>query len=241
MEPEFHPISEPFPSWVGPYTPRRGFSDGYSVTADGLVIQPWGSIGREKWVAESTFALRVLTSMVTRVYKGGHVKILPDGHVVKPRNSNETGTRHYLGKFEGGIQFTGPGGRGFDPGDPGDLEPGDEWPYPYYGLEATIDGSTGRLVTKTPFPKRGEEHFIRILTRDQELARGFRAARPRDGGGRVRILESGVVLTNRQDRHGEWMHLFVGRIDLADFLFDEDWIVDAEDRRQGGSDASTMW
>lgn len=234
MDPEFHPLSEPLPLWVGPYTPRRGFSDGYSVTSDGLVLKPWSSSRREIWVAESTFALRVLLSFVDRVFQGGHVKILPGGYVVKPLRKDETGTRNYLGQFLGPIWFIGPERRIFNPWDPGELSPGDPWPFPCYGLEATLNATTGRLVTKTPFPKRGEEHTIEIVSRDRQLASGFSAARPGVGAGRVRILESGVVLTKRQDRFGEWHDLYVGRMDLKDFRFQDSWI------ERGHRDASEV-
>jgi hypothetical protein len=72
----------------------------------------------------------------------------------------------------------------------------------------------------------GREEVSRVLRgRDQELAAGFRAARPGEASGRVRITASGFVITNRQENNAVWKSIFVGRIDPASLGNWDSWIA----------------
>jgi hypothetical protein len=167
------------------------------------------------WPVADGRGAREIASLVRGEWGGGRVLLLPNAMVVKPLQADvEAGHRVLIGCFEGSIVLERPDRSMFDLASPGKFRAGDRWPGPTTtGLECAMQFD-GSLVCTWYHPTRlGRDEVTQVLQGpNRSLAAGFRAARPGDTGGRVRITANGHIITNRQDRHGAWESIYVGWI-----------------------------
>ncbi len=219
----FHPA----PFWRGPYSPRRGFSQGLTVRGNALTL--WGESDRGKfaWTAdESVDGIKELIQKVRADYGGGHIKIYPCGHIIKPLRDDETGQRKCIGRIKGiagSLRFLGEGGEELSQRALAKLTPGDRIPFPHFGLEAKLkqDGSLENQ-TESPTSYGREQIAFRLGNPNAQLDFGFQKARGRSGPGRVRITPFGCVTTKVQQQSGRWDTFFLGWLD--GWPFDEAWL-----------------
>jgi hypothetical protein len=226
----FTPNPQPFPRWMGPFSPARGVKSGFRFHT--RLLGTWVGDAAEPtfWSVTHSQGARDLANLVRGQWGGGRVLLLANGFVVKPLQQDiEVGQRALIGRFEGAVVLDSPTGR-FDLSNPGAIGPGDTWPGPTTtGLECVLK-ENGSLVCKWYHPTRfGREEVAEVLRgADRNLWHGFKAARPGDDTGRVRITANGLIITNRQEHNGSWTSVYVGRIDPST-LYDstsfirEDW------------------
>lgn len=224
----FQPEQQPFPPWMGPFSPARGTSTGFRFYGRRLGTWVETRTGRAFWPLLDCNGSRAIANLVLSKWGGGRVLLLPNGFVVKPLPGDaEVGRRVLIGKFRGPIVLRRPDGTTFDMHSPGTLSPGDLWPGPKTtGLEYTIDRS-GSLTCSWYYPTRSGQEMISRQLRgaDPKLAMGFQKARLGDGGGRVRVTANGHVVTNRQERDGSWVAVYVGWIDPRSWTDWQHWIT----------------
>jgi hypothetical protein len=223
----FRPERPPFPRWLGPFSPARGQYSGFRFHSRRLGTWLEGRHGREFWPVMDSGAVRTLGRLVLDHWHGGRVLLLPNGFVIKPlQRDGEVGKRVLIGCFSGPVRLERPAGDVFDLSMPGRLTPGQRWIGPKTtGLECVIQAD-GSLECEWYHPTNVGRESVRevVCGPDALLARGFRAARPRDPAGRVRLTANGYVITNRQDPDGSWVTLYVGRISVRSLLRRSTWI-----------------
>lgn len=217
----------PFPRWLGPFSPARGIRSGFRVS--GGQLGTWVTIDDERqfWPVVDGAGVRALTRVVRDHWRGGRILLLPNGYVVKPlQNDSDVGRRALVGRFEGAVRLERPDGGVFDFDRPGRLSAGDLWPGPTTtGVECTIlsDGSLdGRWYH--PTSQGREEIRLPLSPPDRRMASGFARARPGEVSARVRVTANGHVITNRQAADGSWASIYVGRIDIAAWPHQANWI-----------------
>ena len=223
---KFQPADTPFPRWMGPYSPARGNHCGFRMNAGRLGVYVNNADGREFWTIQPSPGLALLERTIRQHFTGGRVLLLPDGSVVKPlQTDEERGRRVFLGEFFGDIVLQTPAGELISMENPGALIPGARWPGPSTtGLECVIDsGGNVRCDWRHPAEYGDDTERHVMIAGDSALLKGFRAARPGDSAGRVRVTARGHVITNRQV-NGEWICLYVGRIDTASWPYLDTWI-----------------
>jgi hypothetical protein len=222
----FVPADKPFPRWWGPFTPARGTKRGFRFNGGRLGTWVENEDGRAFWPVCRSPGVVKLEKLVLDVFDGGRVLLLPNGTIVKPLQSDaERGQRAYLGEYAGDVVLETPHGTTFSLHKPGRLKPGDRWTGPTStGLECTI-ASNGSLSCSwyhpTAYGRDDETHTMTAA--NAALAQGFRAARPGEQAGRVRVTARGHVITNRQVR-GTWHCFYVGQIDIDKWPHLDDWI-----------------
>lgn len=225
---QFQELQLPYPKWLGPYSPSRGTKAGLRVRGRRLGVWVGDDFGASFWQVELSQGAERLSKIVTDTWGGGRVLLLASGLVVKPlQNDSDRGRRVVVGYYSGPIRLNRADGGIFDFSDPGQLEPGDPWPGPSStGLECILD-DTGALSCVWRHPSRyGWDFERRALRRsDQKLALAFRAARPFDRAGRVRLTENGCLITKARSRDGDWNCRFVAKIDPPALSDWSEWIV----------------
>jgi hypothetical protein len=221
----FEPESRPFPRWMGPFSPARGIHSGFRIHRRRLGTWVDYEYGKVFWPVVDCPGARAIVKLVRNEWGGGRVLLLPNGFVVKPLQSDdEVGVRALVGRFQGPIVFERPDLLRFDLSQPGTLNAGDPWPGPTTtGLECAIR-SDGSLECKWYHPSAWGQDLVSVILRgpDWSLGAGMRAARLGDTSGRVRITANGHVITNREDRYGSWVAVYVGRIDPGSWA---DWSI----------------
>jgi hypothetical protein len=164
---------------------------------------------------------------VSEEWGGGRVLLLPNGFVLKPLQTDyEVGKRALIGRFHGAIVLERPDKSTFDLSKPGTIRPGDRWTGPTTtGLECAMQ-SDGSLACSWYHPTNmGRDVVTESLSEpDRSLVGGFRTARPGDGGGRVRVTANGHVITNRQEKNGTWVSIYVGWTDPRAWKNWDKWI-----------------
>lgn len=224
MSVRFNPGGLPFPRWVGPYTPARGKKAGFKVLQGRLGAWVEEGDASSFWTIRTSPGAAQLERLVCKHWRGGGLAILPDGSIVKP-DPDDGGVRHYLGQLEGDAVLLDPDGGEFCVTSPGRLAPGQVWPGPSgIGIECVLkaDGSL-ETTWSSPAPFGTTSVSETVVSPNAALLAGFRAARPGQSSGRVRVVPGGHVITNRQVR-GQWQCCYVGRIDVGQWLHDPNWI-----------------
>lgn len=210
----FTPENLPFPCWGGPYTPARGSYSGFRIR--GGMLGAWVSSddGQSFCEVKQSDGVKRLTDLVARHWAGGRLLFLPSGLVVKPlQNDEERGARVVIGRCEGSFPVR-VGNNWLDFRAPSlGIAAGSAWDGPgTIGLECSIKAD-GSLLTSwdapTDFGAERNQHVI--SGPNNALLTGFRAARPSDEGGRVRVTVGGHVMTKKEMKHG-WKTFYVGRI-----------------------------
>ena len=212
----FNPEQRPFRLWKGPFSPARGKRSGFRFHQGRLGTWVQNRSEITFWPIVDGQGVRRLSTLVRDKWGGGRVLLLPNGFVIKPlQDYNEVGERVLIGRFYGAIVLERHGQSTFDMRDPGAIRSGDPWLGPATtGLECAIK-SDGSLVCYWyhPAPFGREKISEKLRGFDSSLARGFRKARPRDFSGRVRVTANGHVITNRQERDGTWLPVYVRWVD----------------------------
>jgi hypothetical protein len=210
----FTPEPVPFPYWDGPYTPARGSYSGFRIR--GGILGAWVSSDDSQSFCEvqRSDGVKRLTDLISRHWSGGRLLFLPSGLIVKPlQNEDERGARVVVGRYEGKFSVL-VGNNWFDFLAPSlGIAAGSVWDGPgTIGLECSMKGD-GSLSTSWEVPSEfGAEGHQNVLSGpNKTLLDGFKAARPNDQGGRVRVTVGGHVLTKREMRHG-WKTFYVGRV-----------------------------
>lgn len=223
----FEPLNPPFPRWMGPFSPARGNHCGFRVRNGQFGVWVEDHYGMQFWSIRGGAGTRELIAVVHEHWGGGRILLLPNGFVIKPLQvDNQVGVRALVGSWCGEIVLNQPSGSSFNLSNPGMLQPGHTWTGPkMMGLECVIR-QNGSLVCQWSHPEPWGANTVNCDLRgpDPALAAGFHAARPGDGGGRVRVTACGHVITNRQDRNGVWGSYYVGRIDPHAWRNWEQWI-----------------
>ena len=127
----FKPEPEPFPQWMGPFSPARGTRSGFRFRQARLGTWVTNESGSSFWTVVDNRGARNIATIVKAKWGGGRVLLLPNGFVVKPLQADEeVGQRVLIGRFKGEIVLEGPDHSTFDLSNPGTLRPGDPWPGP---------------------------------------------------------------------------------------------------------------
>lgn len=218
---------KPFPRWLGPFSPARGTYSGFRFHQRRLGTWVESEQMREFWPLLESPGARSLARTVLDDWGGGRVLLLPNGFVIKPLQGDyEVGRRVLIGRFRGAVVLERPEGGVFDLSNPGQIAPGAPWPGPKTtGLECAIQPD-GSLACNWYHPTKTGRDEVRALLHppDRLLASGFRKCRPSDTGGRVRVTANGHAITNRQERDGAWVSLYVGRIHPDSWPHRKEWI-----------------
>jgi hypothetical protein len=217
----------PAPYWRGPYSPRRGYSQGLTIRGKELIL--WGESERGKfaWTADQTVSgISQLINVVRKDYGGGHIKIYPCGHIIKPLRDDDTGRRKCIGRIKGiasTLRFLDEHGNELSQRVLAESSPGDAVDFPYFGLEARLghDGSL-RNTTESPSSYGREQQEFNLGEANQQLEYGSQSARGRAGPGRVRITPFGCVTTVVKQASEAWDTHFLGWLD--GWPFDESWL-----------------
>lgn len=217
----------PFSRWLGPFSPARGTYSGFRFHQRRLGTWVDSEQGCQFWPLIHSPGAELLSRTVLDEWRGGRILLLPSGLVIKPlQGDHEVGRRVLIGRFRGAVVLKRPEGGVFDLSNPGQLAPGAPWPGPRTtGLECTIQPD-GSLVCNWYHPtSAGRDEVQECLHQpDRSLASGFRKSRPSDSIGRVRVTANGHVITNRQERDGTWVSLYVGRICPDSWPNRKEWI-----------------
>lgn len=223
----FQPEVSPFPRWLGPFSPARGTYSGFRFHYGRLGTWVTNPVGLEFWPIIDSRSAQALAQLVLAHWGGGRILLLPNGFVIKPlQGDHEVGRRVLIGQFRGPVILERPEGRDFDLSNPGELNPGDPWPGPKTtGIECTIqlDGSLD-CAWYHPTLQGRDEVRCRMQGPDWRLAGSFRRARPGVSGGRVRVTANGHVITNREERDGTWISLYVGHIAPESWPQRKEWV-----------------
>jgi hypothetical protein len=225
---QFQELPSPYPKWLGPYSPSRGRKAGFRVRGRRLGVWVGNECGASFWEASPSEGVQRLSSMVTETWGGGRVLLLASGVVVKPLpTESDIGRRVVVGYYSGAVRLQRADGGTFDFSEPGQLKAGDPWPGPSStGLECILDVDGTLSCEWRHLSSYGWDIERRELRRcDPVLAHAFRAARPFDRAGRVRLTENGCVITKARDRNGDWECRFVAKIDPPALSEWRDWIV----------------
>lgn len=136
----FQPEPQPFPRWMGPFSPARGTRSGFRFHQGRLGTWVSHNAGSTFWPVTDSRGAREIATLVRSKWRGGRVLFLPNGFVVKPLQSDdEVGQRALIGRFRGAIVLERPGQPSFDLSKPGALRPGDPWRGPATtGLECAL-------------------------------------------------------------------------------------------------------
>ena len=222
----FSPVPEPFPRWLGPYSPARGDDSGFRVRNGRLGTMVSDDDVKSTWEVERSPGVRRLEQVVSQHWQGGRVLILPNGLVIKPlQRDGEQGERVVIGVIHGPVIVEHPELGAFNFAAPDQVSPGDRWKGPTTtGIECVIDSAGGLSCSwSIPTPSGYDKASHEVSPADLSLARGFRKARPEEQSGRVRVTANGHVITNRQVPGG-WQSCYVGRIDVGQWPFTSKWV-----------------
>ncbi len=182
----------PAPFWRGPYSPRRGFNTDLTIRGRQLILRGDSAYGSANWIADKEEdAIFDLIDRVCADYDGGHIKIYPTGHVIKPLRENETGKRKCVGRLSDvrcclrflhkDHELSAESFRQYSPGDP--------VPIPFFGMEAILKPN-GSLVNYaemvTDYGR--EKHNFMLAGADSSLVDGFREARGCQESGQLIML-----------------------------------------------------
>lgn len=225
----FEPFLRPYARWMGPFSPARGTLSGFRFHHGRLGTWVQDTAGREFWSIPDGSGVRALQRLVLDEWGGGRVLFLPNGLVIKPLpGEEERGQRQVLGRFKGPILLEMPNQDLFDLAAPWESEPGSRWHGPRtIGLECVMH-SDGSLHCKWYHPAkygRDEEEHV-LLGSSTVRASGFRACRPGQSSGRVRVTANGHIMTNRQKDDGTWVSLYVGWINPEAWGDWDHWIME---------------
>lgn len=223
----FTPEPKPFRLWLGPFVAARGWTADFRVRSKkfGAIVRTTN--GERFWSAVETRGLKQMTALVCANWSGGRVLLLPDGHVVKPlQEEDERGRRVLIGRYRGAFALRKTDGSQFDLGTADDYQPGSPWLGPSsIGLECKIQEDGSLHCTWWQHLSHGAfERTMQVCGPDRELFRGFRAARPGMTRGRVLVTISGHVITKNEIESNDWRSVYVGRIDLKNWIHDPSWI-----------------
>jgi len=215
---------EPFPYWLGPYSPSRGKYFGFRIKNGQLGAWIKKDCERSFCFVKKTQGVSDLATLVQNNWYGGRILFLPGGLIVKPlQNEDESGRRVVVGRYAGGFEILTE--NGIVDLALGRYTSGSEWPgLGTIGLECVID-STGALSTKWQRPSDyGQERYEeRITSPNPTLIAGFKKARPYETSGRVRVTVCGHVTTNRKVQD-DWKTFYIGKIELSSFAKWDHWI-----------------
>ena len=223
----FQPEPKPFPRWMGPFSPARGKRSGFRFHQGRLGTWVADGPNMTFWPVTDSPGARDVATLVRGEWGGGRVLFLPNGFVVKPLQvDDEVGKRALIGRFQGTLVLERCSQPEFDLGNPGAIRVGGPWPGPTTtGLECALQSDESLVCSwyhPAPWGREGVSSPLRGP--DRALAAGFRAARPSDAGGRVRITVNGHVITNRQERDGAWASRYVGFVDAGSWADWDNWI-----------------
>jgi hypothetical protein len=223
----FEPLKKPFPRWMGPFSPARGFRSGFRFKDKQLGTYVSNDDDMAFWCATQTDGARKLGRLVLEEWRGGRVLLLANGLVIKPLQKDiEVGRRVIIGRLSGSLVLEQPSGHTFDMRNPGKLKAGDPWHGPKTtGLECAIQQNGSLNCTWYHPTKLGRDTITRTLRGpDAKLAASFGKARPGVMGGRVRLTVGGHLITNRLAGN-TWQTLYVGHVEAATLLGDwKTWI-----------------
>lgn len=221
----FTPEAFPFAFWEGPYSPSRGAYSGFRIR--GGTLGAWiESADRQSFCdVQQSDGMKQLTRLVSQHWTGGRLLFLPSGHIVKPlQNEDERGLRVVVGKYEDSFRILS-GGQWIDLLCPMlSIAAGSVWKGPgTIGLECILQVD-GTLTTSWDLlaDHGTEKHEHLIAGPNRLLAEGFRAARPGDLAGRVRVTAGGHILTKRKTRD-VWATYYVGRLNTGILKNWNDW------------------
>ena len=211
----FIPEQRPLPLWQGPFSPSYGTYSGFRVNRGRLGTWVETATDSSFWMVEPSQGSEELSAFVQREWGGGRVLLLPNGFAVKPLHSEDRSLRVLIGHFRGFIILVRPDGTRFDMGHQERMPPGSSWPGPRStGLECAIRSNGSLTCSWFRHSRSGNEYTTKELRGpDKALAAGFRAARPGEIAGRVRITANGAVITNRRFSDAAWNALYIGTID----------------------------
>jgi hypothetical protein len=165
-----------------------------------------------------------IIDVVRRHWDGGRILILPNGMVVKPHQTNEDDRvgRSLIGQISGSLVVKRSSGTRCDLGSSLGLYAGDSWPGPSSGHLTCVISESGALKCSWYHPTDHGRDYVKCELRgaDEDLAEGFREARPWDTCGRVQICYGGHVLT----RTSRGAVRYVGWIDPETLGDWRDWI-----------------
>ena len=223
----FEPLARPFPRWKGPFSPGRGKRTGFRFHDGRFGTWVEGNSKYSFWAAADTPGERAVSSLVRSEWGGGRVLLLPNGYVVKPlQGDDEVGSRALIGRFLGSMVLEKPDHSTFDFASPGRLRPGQQWPGPATtGLECEIRPD-GALVCSWCHPTAwGRDEVSELIAGpDRTLATGFKAARPGEITGRVRVTANGHIITRRPGPDDSLKCFYVGYTDPTSWIGWDKWI-----------------
>lgn len=225
---EFIPQHGYYPRWRGPYSPARGTKTGFRFSY--RLFGSWLSedVGLEFWPVRRSRGVEQLERSVLKRWRGGRVLLLPNGFAIKPLRDEDVGKRVLLGLWSGQVVLHMADGGLFNLAKPPVECPGDVWRGPdHLGLECRLHSADGSLLCKWTHPTREGALTVEANLRgaDRKLAAGFRACRPGEAAGRVRITANGHVITKRQQSDGAWVALYVGYVPQEDWGDWSHWIM----------------
>lgn len=209
----FRPQQEPFPRWMGPFSPARGTNSGFRFNSRRFGCWLTDDVGREFWPLARSGGVTALESLVLGEWGGGRVLLLPNGYAIKPLQDEDVGKRALIGHWAGEVVLQTPGVLEFNLARPTGLAGGSNWPGPgHLGLECYLKATDGALSCQWYHPAAYGREMIKQQLRgpDRALATGFKACRPGDDGGRVRVTANGHIITKKKQRDGSWVTLYVG-------------------------------
>ncbi len=222
----FDAANPPFHGWLGPFSPARGKYSGFRFHQGRLGTWVANEDLREFWPVMDSPGVRTLTALVLGTWHGGRVLLLPNGLVIKPLQDAHVGLRVVIGRFEGPVVLECPGGGGFDMSQPGALAAGNVWPGPKTtGLECALEPD-GSIQCEWYHPRTWGQEVVHevLLSASPPRSAAFRAARPMDPGGRVRVTANGHMITNRQVPNGTWITLYIGHLATESWPHRKEWI-----------------
>ncbi len=201
----FQPETRPYPRWMGPFSPSRGNKTGFRFHDGRLGTWVTDDEGSEFWYVQRSQGAREIEILVRGEWGGGRVLFLPNGLVIKPLpGDEEVGQRVIIGRFSGTIVLEDEYGGTFNLNEPDTQTPGGAWHGPTtVGLECVMK-SSGCLNCSWYHPTQWgrDEETRQLAGPNPGLAAGFRRARPRHTGGRVRITPHGHITTNKKTSDG---------------------------------------
>ena len=85
----FHPMSQPFPQWLGPFSPARGTRSGFRFHREKLGTWVGNDSEMSFWPIIDCGGAREIAKLVRNKWGGGRVLFLPNGFAVKPLQNDD--------------------------------------------------------------------------------------------------------------------------------------------------------